>query len=138
MDDMLADPNAIERIVSFMESIPEQWIASETLIIPSRTHYIPSWNPYVWNANMLSGPSAITIRSPLKNIQLDNKLRMYLDLDWYYRLYLAVGKPAIFNSVTWINRTHPNQLTYQVSHTSINEEYHYILQKYQNKFVYCA
>lgn len=138
MDDMLADTGAIDRIVSFMTSNPNsKWIASETLIIPGRQHFIPSWNPYVWNGNTISGPSAVTIRKSLKHIRLDEKLRMYLDIDWYYRLYLEAGKPLILNSITWVNRTHPNQLTYHIDEGELKRENCILLQKYKNTFVYC-
>jgi hypothetical protein len=38
-----------------------------------------------------------------------------LDLDWYYRMFLAAGPPVIFENVTYINFVGDHQLTNTVN-----------------------
>jgi glycosyltransferase involved in cell wall biosynthesis len=132
LDDKLAHPRAIQEAVEFMNATPNSnWFITAHRINPSGEVFIPKWNSNILQRNTVSGPSAIIIRSKLKDIKLDPEFIWYLDLDWYYRLYKAGGKPAVLESVHWINRKHPLQLTHTVcSQARKDLEKAYLFEKY--------
>jgi len=109
MDDKFYDEKAVESIVSFMKTNNSKWVASSHLC--DNQKFTPRWNNNILQCNTISGPSGITIVKELKNIKLDPAFIWFLDLDWYYRLYLEAGSPMIFDQITWCNRIHPFQLT---------------------------
>ena len=133
MDDRLAHPNAVADVIKHMDDTGAQWTATACEYDPiSRGHYIPRWTGNILNENTIGGPTAIVIRDTVKHIQLDPRFIWVLDMDWYYRISLAVGPPSFFtNTFTYINRIHSNQLTDQIpiSHKTFENVDH--LQKYQ-------
>lgn len=115
LDDALASPDAVAKVVNFMTENPTvQWAATAHRINPSGKVFIPRWNPHILTGNTLSGPSAIVLRSTLKHVCLDPHFIWFLDTDWYYRLYKEAGKPGIFSTVIWVNRHHAGQLSHTV------------------------
>jgi hypothetical protein len=70
------------------------------------------------NTNTLSGPTAVIIRDTLKHVTMDAQFFYYIDTEWYYRLWKAVGLPAILDKITYIGRLHELQM----SNTFINSD----------------
>ena len=133
LDDKLAHPKALQEAVEFMEANPMKWFITAHRINPSGEVFVPKWNSNILQRNTVSGPSAIILRSSLKDIKLDPEFIWYLDLDWYYRLYKEGGKPGVISSIHWINRKHPLQLTHTVcSQAKKDSEKARLFEKYGN------
>ena len=112
MDDYLCDEHSIKKVVDFFnDNSNVKWIATPCRLDPTNEVFIPRWNSCILNENTISGPSAIVLRDSLKDIKLDSTFQCLVDLDWYYRLYKIAGEPTIFNSVTWVNRIHNEQMS---------------------------
>lgn len=111
MDERLAHPNAIKDALEFMEKTGAQWIACAQRTEPKNNVYVPHWNPQIINCNTISGPTAVIIRSSLKDVMLDPQFFYYIDTEWYYRLGKRAGPPVIFDKVTYIGRLHELQMT---------------------------
>jgi hypothetical protein len=111
MDERLAHPNAIADALAFMKQTGAQWIACAQRTEPKNDIYVPYWNPRIINCNTISGPTAVIIRSTLKDIMLDPQFFYYIDTEWYYRLGKRAGPPAIFTGITYIGRIHELQMT---------------------------
>jgi hypothetical protein len=78
---------------------------------PQNNVCVPFWNPNIINCNTISGPTAVIIRSSLKDIMLDPQFFYYIDTEWYYRLGKRAGPPVIFDRITYIGRIHDLQMT---------------------------
>lgn len=132
MDDKLSDNNSVKNIVDFIQ--PYKWIACSHRMNPSNGIFVPCWNNNILQSNTISGPSAVVIKKELKHITLDPSFIWFLDLDWYYRLFLEAGPPVIFNQVTWVNRHHSDQLTNTVCKQPnlVESEIYKLYSKYSN------
>jgi hypothetical protein len=111
MDERLAHPTAIADALAFMDQTGAEWIACAQRTEPSNVIYTPRWNPHMIECNTLSGPTAVIIRSSLKDVMLDPQFFYFIDTEWYYRLWTRAGPPAIFNGITYIGRIHELQMT---------------------------
>lgn len=131
MDERLAHPDAIADALAFMEQTGAQWIACAQRTEPKNTIYVPHWNPHIIDCNTISGPTAVIIRSSLKDIMLDAQFFYFIDTEWYYRLGKRAGPPTIFNGITYIGRIHELQMTntfitptrIQLERTRLHEKY---------------
>lgn len=134
MDDRFAYDNSIKDTIEFITQNNPKWIACAHQTEPSGDFFIPKWNPYIlYGGNTISGPSAVVLHKSLKHIQLDPNFTWFLDIEWYYRLYLEAGMPSIFEKYTWINCGHPNQLSNTVCDTGRRQlEYSWLIEKYGN------
>jgi GT2 family glycosyltransferase len=138
MDERLAHPNAIKDALEFMDKTGAQWIACSQITEPSNNKYVPFWNPNIINRNTISGPTAVIIRSSLKDVTLDSQFFYYIDTEWYYRLGKRAGPPVIFDSVTYIGRIHELQMTNTFSTpTRVELENHRLLEKYGSPLPTC-
>jgi hypothetical protein len=87
-------------------------------------------NSYIYVANTLGSPSALTIRNFNNFINFDNNLKYAYDCEAYYRIYKLYGNPKIINDITVFNLLWENSVTSNVSQKLINEENNYILRKH--------
>ena len=135
MDDMLAYADSVANIMNQIKMYPKsRWFACAHITYPLNKYYIPEWNAKIlYGKNLLSGPSAIIINKNLRHIKLDPQFIWFLDVDWYYRLFLEADKPKILWQPLFINRTHADQLTNTVCNNNlIIEETSKLQQKYGN------
>lgn len=123
MDERYYHPDAIKNIVNFMKSTNSKWIACSQIVEPTNYKFTPKWNNNILKNNSLSGNGAIVIVKELKHINFDPQFIWYLDIDYYYRIFLEVGPPNIFDEICYIGRVHENQLTNKVCNSKrIKEE----------------
>jgi glycosyltransferase involved in cell wall biosynthesis len=54
--------------------------------------------------NTISSPSVLCFKNDKDNIFFDENLNWFMDLDYYYRLFLKYGEPKILNSINAVNR----------------------------------
>lgn len=122
MDDYFGDEDALETTVEYINTLTEKdWFVSAHRVAPGGGYFFPKWNNLILFMNTLSGPSAVTIRSSLKSIKMDPEFIMYLDTEWYYRLSIKVGLPAILPFPDWVNTIHQNQLSSSMCTTTSNK-----------------
>jgi GT2 family glycosyltransferase len=135
MDERPAHPKSVEDAVNYMNKTGAKWIACGHVDEPGGQRFIPRWNPHLLSGiNTISGPAAIMFRKELRHIQLDPTFSWLLDLDWYYRMFLAAGPPVIFENVTYINFVGDHQLTNTVNNQARrNHEALLIRRKYGDK-----
>jgi len=134
MDDYLADNHSVQNVVECMKQSNPKWVAVSQRTSHDNNIFVPRWNNNILHDNTISGPSAIVLDKSIKHITLDPNFTWFLDLDWYYRLYKEVGKPAILDKIIFINRVHPHQLTRTVctSRQYKQDEYNKLIAKYGN------
>lgn len=118
MDETYYHKNTIKNIVNFMKSTNAKWIACSQLVQPKNYKFVPKWNSNILTNNTLSGNGAIIILKELKHIQFDPQFIWFLDTDYYYRIFLEVGPPTIFDEICYIGRIHEHQLTNKVCDSS--------------------
>jgi len=114
MDERYAYSDAITDIIEFMKKTESKWIACSQITEPDNYNYTPKWNSNILMNNTLSGNGAIVIKKELKHIKFDPQFIWYLDTDYYYRIFLEVGEPTIFDKIIYIGRIHENQLTNKI------------------------
>jgi glycosyltransferase involved in cell wall biosynthesis len=132
MDDYLADDHSVQYVVDYMNQSNPKWAVVSQRTSHDNNIFIPKWNDDILHYNTISGPSAIVLDKSIKHITLDPNFTWFLDLDWYYRLYKEVGKPAILDKIIFINRVHPHQLTRTVCKSTQyqKDEYNKLIAKY--------
>ena len=112
MDDYFGDEDALETTIEYINTFKDkEWFVNAHRISPSNNFFKPVWCNEILYYNSISGPSTITIRKSLRDITMNPKYIMYLDTEWYHRLYLKAGEPAIIIYADWVNRHHPKQLS---------------------------
>ena len=121
MDDYFGDEDALETTVEYINIFNDkEWFVNATKIMPIGQLFMPKFNDLLLYQNTIGGPSAVTIRSSLKDIRMNPEFIMYLDTEWYYRLYNKVGKPVIIPYADWQNYIHSNQLSQSVCNQESN------------------
>jgi hypothetical protein len=132
MDDWFAHPHAVTDVVKYMNDTGAQWTAVACQYDPvSDGVHIPRWTGDILHENTIGGPTGVVIRHTLKHVRLDPRFIWVLDIDWFYRLFLAAGPPSFFvKTFTYINRHHPNQLTNQLTTSEKEAEHADILIKH--------
>jgi len=135
MDDWYHDPTAVERLVKFMdENTSVNWAILPVNQYPQGTQYRPRWpSNFNFTINTIGGPSSNLIRRVLKNIRMDNQHIYFGDVEWFYRLYIAAGKPVIYPGDTIFTiRSHPLQQQNIISKDRQNNDIKLLLDKYNN------
>jgi len=134
MDDKLANDNCIEEIMNVIKKSNSNWFACSHILSTTGEKYVPKWHSRIlYGENLLSGPSAVIIDKKIKDVILDPQFIWFLDVDWYYRLFLTAGEPTIIDCVLFINRIHSDQLTNTVCHIKLRDsEYLKLIEKYGN------
>lgn len=123
MDDCLADEDSVDDVIRLMTKHPEKrWFIMPCFDYTTGKIFTPRWNEGILTHNTLSGPSSSVIRRDLSGVCLDPQFSWFLDLDWYYRLYLASGPPYITTIRGWINRVHENSLSQTVNVTAEKQQ----------------
>jgi len=134
MDERLADPSSVQRIVDFMQTTSAQWIGIACGVEPEGRTHIPSWNSDIIRNNSIGGTGSVVIRDTLKHIKFDTQFSWLLDVDWYARLEMAGGKPDFLPlPVGYIVRIHPLQLTTLLTNDVKRNDEITITAKYQRR-----
>lgn len=138
LDDFLANADSIKNVVAAAnENLDENWFVCSHQVYPYGGHFRAGWNNNILQKNSISGPSAVVLRKKLHYVLLDPQFIWFLDLDWYYRLYIAndcIGACSI-PTVIWINRYHDAQLSNTVcDDVRQRREKHLLIQKYGYPF----
>tara|TARA_Y100000593_G_C4322258_1_gene344536 strand:+ start:9526 stop:10212 length:687 start_codon:yes stop_codon:yes gene_type:complete len=135
-DDMLWDKNSL---LYTKEAFTEEtnWLVSACQHTRDdgksfyRTFY-PRYNNQIHlGNNTISGPSVLSIRNDPDKIYFDDRMIWLMDCDYYKRLYLKYGQPAILNKITVVNRDHPDQLTHVMDPQIKKDEYKMMVEKYE-------
>ena len=113
MDERPAHPKSVEDAINFINKTGAMWIACGHIDEPGNgVPFIPVWSRHMLEGdNTISGPGCVIFQSKLKHIQLDPTFSWLLDVEWYYRMFLAAGPPVIFQNVTYINGVGDHQMT---------------------------
>jgi len=132
MDDRLAHPMAVSDVVEHMNQTGSQWVAVSCQFDPvSEGCHFPRWTGNILHENTIGGPTKVVIRDTLKHIQMDPRFIWVLDMDWFHRLFLAAGPPSFFvDTITYIDRHHPDQLTKKLTSVEKAREHEDLLRKY--------
>lgn len=137
MDDYLAHPRALQRIVEAFT--PEtRWLATgclhqdaspDTLEEPHSPHY-PFYSPDIHTGNNTIGsPSVITIRNEGK-LLFDERLSFLLDCDLYRRYFDLYGLPILLNDLNVVIGIHDGQMSSTMPHKDKLAEFNYMQEKY--------
>ena len=107
----------------------------------------PEWTKEtVIGRNLLSSPSGVAFKSGC-GVEFDTNLKLLLDVDFYHRMRIDNGMPALISEVCYANRNHGNRVSSQstsqydcvIEHSDGNWmmnrfEYEYITEKYKEFF----
>lgn len=107
----------------------------------------PEWTKEtVVGRNLLSSPSGVAFKSGC-GVEFDANLKLLLDVDFYHRMRIDNGMPALISEVCYANRNHGNRVSSQstsqydcvIEHSDGNWmmnrfEYEYITEKYKEFF----
>ena len=107
----------------------------------------PEWTKEtVVGRNLLSSPSGVAFKSGC-GVEFDINLKLLLDVDFYHRMRIDNGMPALISEVCYANRNHGNRVSSQstsqydciIEHSDGNWmmnrfEYEYITEKYKEFF----
>jgi glycosyltransferase involved in cell wall biosynthesis len=92
--------------------------------------FLPSWNNKIWTGNNTMGcPSGMTVKNE-DLIFFDESINFLMDCDYYYRMYLEHGPPAILLQFTTVNRTWGSRLTDTINQTIRDNELAEMIKKY--------
>ncbi len=136
-DDFLYNEYSLEEIVKNFDLTKDRWLItacehSEDGIHFSRPFY-PRYHDKIYlGNNTISSPSVLTIKNE-DPLLFDEKLTWLMDCDYYKRCYGQYGEPKILNTITVVNRIGPYQLSNTLSEKNKNDEYRYILKKFDRK-----
>lgn len=137
-DDFFYDKNAIDIILNEFKNNDCIWLANGCNHYYEKTknfgnYMIPKWNDKILlGINTISSPSVISFRRNSK-IFFDENLKMLMDCEFYYQMYLKFGKPKILNNCLITNRIHINQISY-LYQDNINDEINYAVKKHKYKY----
>ena len=98
-DDFLDTANCLTELNAFAELNPNSyWFVFTCFryVEDGRTNiFNPSWNLDILRGNnTISAPSVIAYKNQFAdNVQMDENLTLYCDIDFYYRFYLRYGLP---------------------------------------------
>lgn len=134
-DDFLYGEKSLQTQYEFLDTNPEiKWLV--TTFYHSNDGksfyrlYTPKLSPNIWNGtNTLGNPSNLTIINK-DLIYFDEKLNWLVDCEYYYRLFLKYGEPAIINQITVVNRTHGAGLSDTMSKDVKDKELKMLTEKY--------
>lgn len=127
LDDYFSNPDALTRMVEFMDVCRNQW-----LIVGADTNPKPSWTEDIETGNnKLGSPSALMFRNNFgRNLLFDEEMSWLLDCDLYKRLHEIYGEPALFEEVMIRIGQGDHQMTHILSYQEKLAEHKYIRQKH--------
>jgi len=114
-DDFIYDQHSVQSVYTTFKNSDCKWVASGFIQTPDGTTItrtaIPQYHPKIYlGENSMSSPSIITIIND--DIELfDEKLLMLMDCEYYKRLELKYGYPAINQHLAVAIRQHPDQIS---------------------------
>jgi len=92
--------------------------------------YTPHWVDDIWTGNNRMGcPSGMTLKNK-DLIFFDENLNLFMDVDFYKRMYDLYGNPYILNEITYVNRTWGARLTDTITQEERNKDYEICMKKY--------
>ena len=130
-DDFLFNSKSLENTVKAFKG---GWLVSACESSPDGTTmtrpFYPTYNDNIHlGNNTISSPSVLTMENFNTN-QFDENLNWLMDCDYYKQLHKRYGKPDILNTITVVNRIHPDQQSNILNQKDKDEELEYIKQKY--------
>jgi len=137
-DDFFYDTEALEKMYKAMTNSSHYWLACGA--IHTRDDGYNFFNPMIpkWDDklilerehNFLGGVSVLSIKQEVKT-RFDPKVRMLLDVDFYYHTMLDYGMPILYQDTFICNRVRDTDtLMAEVSDEEIEEEFKYCRKKY--------
>ena len=126
MDDVLADENALQRIVDCFQD------DTEWLITGCDNNLSPYWTDDIETGNnKLGSPSCLSFRNHFEdNLMFDEEMSFLLDCDFYKRMYEKYGLPKILEGKNVIMGIGDHQMTNILTDQEKQEEFDYLAKKY--------
>ena len=137
-DDFFYDTEALEIMYREMINSPQKWFACGAIHTRDDGHsffhpMLPRWDDKIIledQHNFIGGVSVLSIKNEVKT-RFDPKVRMLLDVDFYYNAMLNYGMPILYQDVLIANRVRDTDtLMSEVSQEEVVEEFNYCHQKY--------
>jgi glycosyltransferase involved in cell wall biosynthesis len=118
-DDYLMDPKSLESVNSIFLDPRVNWAACGCYSGWNKMEYnklIPSYDDSSISRgiNTIGSPSVISIRNKTPQY-FDENLTWVVDLDYYKKMNLVFGSPAIIEEYSVFIQRHPNQITNTLS-----------------------
>ncbi len=121
MDDYLAHPEALQRIV---EAFTGEWLVTGCVHIglgdekPHSPHF-PDIEGVMINQNSIGSPSVLTIKND-NPLLFNEEMSWLLDVDYYKRMYAIHGEPVLLDDLNVVIGLG----THQTTHVLTNSEKH--------------
>lgn len=136
-DDFLYSKDSLALIAKNFDLEKDRWMVTGCEHSRDGVHFyrkfFPTYNDKIHlGNNTISSPSVLV----LKNEDLlffDKNLKIYVDVDYYKQYYDKFGLPKILNKIIIVNRTGEHQLSNTLEKTIRENEYDYVLKKYNAK-----
>jgi glycosyltransferase involved in cell wall biosynthesis len=144
-DDFFYDNDTLLKIKDVFDTTSCKWVvtACNHYDDNSKTFYrdfYPNFdNPSstLFGENLLSCPTVIALLKT-SMIEFDENLKMLMDCEFYYRMYIEYGMPFLLNQILMTNRSHSGQSQQQQEFkNSIESEKEYCYHKHvaQNNYL---
>ena len=137
-DDFFYDTEALEKMYKAMTNSTKKWFACGAIHTRDDGHtffnpMLPRWDDKIIledQHNFIGGVSVLSIKQEVKT-RFDPKVRMLLDVDFYYHLLLDYGMPILYQDIFICNRVRDTDtLMAEVSDDELQEEFKYCHKKY--------
>ena len=137
-DDFFYDTEALEKMYKEMSNYSKKWFACGATHTRDDGHtffnpMLPKWDDKLIledQHNFIGGVSVLSIKQEVKT-RFDPKVRMLLDVDFYYHTMLDYGMHILYQDVFICNRVRDSDtLMAEVSDEEIEEEFKYCHKKY--------
>lgn len=132
MDDFLAHPKALEKIVKRLEG---NWLVTGCAHVNDfadklENPHVPEYNDSIqFGNNTIGSPSVLTIKNE-DPLLFDEEMTWLLDCDLYKRYYDKYGEPTILNDINVVIGLHSGQMTHVMGPERKLQEQEYINKKY--------
>lgn len=137
-DDFLYDTDALEKMYNLMSRSPNKWYACGAIHTRDDGHsffnaMLPRWDSQIIKVpgyNYIGGVSVVSIKNDVTT-RFDPNVRMCLDVDFYYSLWVKYGKPIFHHDVLIANRVRDdNTLQSEISEDETEKEFEYCHKKH--------
>jgi hypothetical protein len=137
-DDFFYDTEALEIMYREMTQSNQKWFACGAIHTrdDGNTFFhpmLPRWDDKMIlekGNNFVGGVSVLSIKNDVKT-RFDSKVRMLLDVDFYYNAFLNYGMPIFYQDVLVSNRVRDTDtLMSEISEEEVEQEFKYFHQKY--------
>jgi hypothetical protein len=129
-DDFLSDSDSLAHMIDGIGNkawlVHACWrtgIRGRNRFLPTRPH-IPVDHKYLLERNTLGMPTAIMFKKCA--LRFDERLRWLMDIEFYFRMLLTFGAPAIIFKPLAVQRVWRGQLTHKLTRRVKNWERQYI------------